>query len=161
MLLYLIQHAEAKREDEDPQRGLTEKGFADIERIATFTEKAGIKVNQIFHSGKTRALQTAEVLANHLKPEKGISQSDGLSPMDDPFLWFKRIMDMDEDIMLVGHLPHLGRLADLLLYGDTDKGIIDFKMGCMVCLKRFDDGHWAMEWMIIPEVVKNQKMSNL
>lgn len=154
MLLFLVQHAEAKREEEDPQRGLTEKGFQDIEMVASFVEKAGIKVSRIFHSGKKRALQTAEVFERHLNPERGVSQSEGLSPMDDPFMWFKRIMDMDEDIMLVGHLPHLGRLSDLLLYGDTDKGIIDFKMGGIVCLKRFEDGHWAIEWMIIPEVVK-------
>jgi len=61
---------------------------------------------------------------------------------------------MKEDTMLVGHLPHLGRLASLLLSGDKEKGIIDFKMGGIVCLKRFDDGHWAIEWMIIPEVIK-------
>jgi phosphohistidine phosphatase SixA len=29
MFIYLIQHAEAKREEEDPERGLTEKGFMD------------------------------------------------------------------------------------------------------------------------------------
>ncbi|GAB4541006.1 MAG: phosphohistidine phosphatase SixA [Thermodesulfovibrionia bacterium] len=154
MLLYIIQHAEAKREEEDPRRGLTDRGFDDIERVAVFAEKAGIRVGRIFHSGKMRALQTAEVLAHHLRPEDGVSQAEGLSPMDDPFIWFKRIMDMDEDVMLVGHLPHLARLADLLLYGDTDKGIIDFRMGCMLCLKRFDDGHWAVEWMVIPEVIR-------
>jgi len=154
MLLYLVQHAEAKREEEDPQRGLTDKGFGDIERTASFAKGAGICVSQIFHSGKTRAIQTAEVLSRHLNPDKGVSQTDGLAPMDDPFIWFKRTMDMDDDIMLVGHLPHLARLADLLLYGDTDKGLIDFKMGCILALKRSDDGNWSVQWMVIPEVVR-------
>jgi phosphohistidine phosphatase len=153
MFLYLVQHAEAKREEEDPQRGLTEKGLSDIEKTASFAERAGVNVSRIFHSGKTRALQTADVLSRHLKPQKGISQSDGLAPMDDPYLWFKRTMDMDEDVMLVGHLPHLARLADLLLYGDTDKGIIDFRMGCIVCLKRADDGSWSIQWMVTPEIM--------
>jgi phosphohistidine phosphatase len=154
MLLYLVQHAEAKSEEEDPQRGLTDRGLADIEGVASFAERVGVKVSQIFHSGKTRALQTAEVLSRHLRPEKGISQTDGLAPMDDPFIWFKRTMDMDEDIMLVGHLPHLARLADLLLYGDTDKGIVDFRMGCILALKRADDGSWSVQWMVTPEVAK-------
>jgi phosphohistidine phosphatase len=150
MLLYLVQHAEAKREEEDPQRGLTEKGIQDIRKVAANAEKLNIKVNQIFHSGKTRALQTSQVLADHLKPEKGISEADGLTPLDDPQIWFERISKMDEDTMLVGHLPHLGRLASLLLCGDMDKAAVDFKMGGIVCLKKFEDGHWSLEWMIIP-----------
>jgi len=154
MLLYLVQHAEAKTEEEDPQRGLTDRGLEDIERTAFFAERAGVGVTRIFHSGKTRALQTAEVLSRHLRPQRGVHQSDGLAPMDDPYFWFKRTMDMDEDIMLVGHLPHLGKLADLLLYGDTDKSIVDFRMGCIVCLRRADDGGWSVQWMVTPEVVK-------
>jgi len=30
---------------------------------------------------------------------------------------------------------------------------VDFKMGGIVCLRRFDDGRWAIEWMIVPEMV--------
>ena len=30
MFLYLVQHAEAKREEEDPQRPLSEKGIKDL-----------------------------------------------------------------------------------------------------------------------------------
>lgn len=152
MLLYLIQHAEAKREEEDPLRGLTNKGFQDIKNVAPYAAKLNIKLSQIFHSGKTRALQTAQVLADHLRPEKGIAETDGLAPMDEPEIWAEHIQKMDEDIMLVGHLPHLGRLTSLLLCGDKERGIVDFKMAGIVCLKKFEDGHWAVEWMIIPEV---------
>jgi len=154
MLLYLIQHAEAKREEEDPQRGLTDKGHQDIKKVANYVAKLDIKISEIFHSGKTRALQTAEVLAQCLKSEKGITQTDGLAPLDDPQIWFERVSEIKEDIMLVGHLPHLGKLASLLLSGDKDKNIINFKMGGIVCLKRLEDGNWSVEWMIIPEVVK-------
>jgi len=154
MFLYLVQHAEAKREEEDPQRGLTEKGLQDIRKVAVYAERLNIKPTQIFHSGKTRALQTAQVLADHLRPEKGVSETDGLAPLDDPKVWFERLSRITEDIILVGHLPHLGRLSGLLLCGDKEKGIVDFKMGGIVCLKRFEDGHWAVEWMIVPEIVK-------
>ncbi|OGW41686.1 MAG: hypothetical protein A2010_09770 [Nitrospirae bacterium GWD2_57_9] len=74
--------------------------------------------------------------------------------MDDPALWALRILGMGEDIMLVGHLPYMARLAGLLLCGDTEKMCVDFKMGGIVCLKRFDDGRWAVEWMIVPEMVR-------
>lgn len=154
MFLYLVQHAEAKKEEEDPLRGLSEKGLQDIKKVASYAEKLNIKITLIFHSGKKRALQTAEVLAEHLRSEKGISEADGLAPLDNPQIWFGRISKIDEDTMLAGHLPHLGRLAALLLCGDKEKNVVDFKMGGIVCLKRFEDGRWSLEWMIIPEVIK-------
>lgn len=153
MLLYLVQHAEAKREEEDPERGLTDKGFKDIARTAAYAKKLGITVNAIHHSGKKRAMQTAQILADQLKPEKGVAETDSLAPMDDPAIWDNRVAEMNEDIMLVGHLPSLARLASLLLCGDKEKGIVDFKMAGIVRLKRFDDGRWAVEWMLVPEMI--------
>jgi phosphohistidine phosphatase len=60
---------------------------------------------------------------------------------------------MDKDVMLVGHLPHLARLAALLLTGDMAKNVINFKMAGLVCLGRRTGGPWALEWMIIPELI--------
>ena len=71
MLLYLVQHAEAKKEEEDRSRGLTDKGYRDIARSAVYAQKLGVRVSVIYHSGKKRAAQTAQVLADYLKPEKG------------------------------------------------------------------------------------------
>jgi phosphohistidine phosphatase len=153
MFLYLVQHGEAKREEDDPQRGLTDKGFRDVARTAVHAQKLGLTLSTIHHSGKTRTLQTAQILADYLKPGKGSSPADALAPMDDPAVWAARIAGMNEGVMLVGHLPYLARLAGLLLCGDKEKTLIDFKMGGIVCLKRFDDGLWAVEWMIVPELV--------
>ncbi len=153
MYLYLVQHGEAKKEEEDPARGLTNKGVQDVQKSADFARKLGLKISRIFHSGKTRAQQTMEIMAGQLKPEKGIAQTDSLAPMDDPAIWAKRIADMNEDIMLVGHLPYMGKLAALLLCGDKEKTFVDFKMGGIACLKRLDDGRWALEWMVLPELL--------
>ncbi len=152
MLLYLVQHGEAKKEEEDPERGLTDKGFKDVARSAIYARKTGLRVAAIHHSGKRRALQTAQVLADQLKPEKGSVRADGLAPLDDPGAWAGRLAGMEEDVMLVGHLPHLARLAGLLLCGDREKTFVDFKMAGIVCLKRQDDGRWALEWMVVPEM---------
>lgn len=153
MLLYLVQHAEAKREEEDPARGLTDKGRRDIGKVSDFVKKAGVKISRVFHSGKTRALQTAQILAGDLKPENGVSETDTLAPMDDPQIWFSRLSQMDENTALVGHLPHLGKLASLLLCSGEDKSPVDFKMGGIVCFKRVDDDHWVLQWMVVPEII--------
>jgi phosphohistidine phosphatase len=107
----------------------------------------------IFHSSKLRAKQTAEVLSEHLNPAKGVSEVDGLAPLDDPAIWAQRLKDIPEDVILVGHLPHLDKLASLLLCGDKDKNIISYKMAGIVCLERTDTESYALQWMVTPEVV--------
>jgi phosphohistidine phosphatase len=57
-------------------------------------------------------------------------------------------------MVLVGHLPHLARLAALLTCGNQESGVINFKMAGMVCLRRMDAGRWAVEWMLIPELIR-------
>jgi phosphohistidine phosphatase len=153
MFLYLVQHAQALPEDVDPSRSLSEKGIEDVKKVAGFISRLDIKPQKIFHSGKMRALQTAQIIAEHLKIEDTISQTDGLAPMDDPEIWFKRLKNIQEDTMLVGHLPHLGKLCGLLLCGSDERTPVAFKMGGIVCLKS-SGGVWAVEWMIIPEVMK-------
>jgi phosphohistidine phosphatase len=153
MLLYLVQHAEAKSEAEDPTRDLTEKGKLDIEAVAHHVKRLHVQVSQILHSGKARAKSTATILGNHLQPSGGISEAPGLAPMDAPEIWAKRIAKMDEDIMLVGHLPHLGRLAALLMSGDKERKVVNFQMGGAVRLQLMEAGQWALDWMIVPNII--------
>jgi phosphohistidine phosphatase len=154
MFLYLVQHAEALSKEADASRSLSEKGIEDIKKVAGYLSGLRIKVEMICHSGKMRALQTAQVLAEHLNFLKDLSYTDGLAPMDHPKMWYDRLSHMNENMILVGHLPHLGQLASLILCGNAEKKLIDFKMGGVVCLKRLEDGKWAVEWMIIPEMIK-------
>ncbi len=154
MFLYLVQHGEAKREDEDPLRPLSEKGRADIHKMALYISKTELKVDRIFHSTKLRAKQTADVLFESLNPGNGISETKGLNPLDEPEIWAYRLEDIPDNVMIVGHLPHLARLCGLLLCGDKEKNVVDFKMGGIVCLKKFDEAQWSVEWMFIPEVIR-------
>jgi phosphohistidine phosphatase len=153
MFLYLVQHAGAKREEDDPARYLTEKGRRDIESIAHHMKRLHVLVRQIFHSDKTRAQNTAKVLARYLQPPAGVSEASGLAPLDDPEIWASRIAKMDEDILLVGDLPHLGRLATLLMSGDKERSVINFQMGGVVRLRRMEAGQWAVDWMVVPEII--------
>lgn len=153
MLLYLVQHGDAKREEEDPSRPLSDKGIEDVKRVASYISRLNIEVEEVLHSGKLRAKQTAELVAGNLRMAKGASETNGLAPLDDPRLWAERLKAKTNPLMLVGHLPHLGRLSSLLLCGDKEKNIIAFKMGGIVCLKRDDAGTWSLQWMITPEIL--------
>ncbi len=154
MRLYLVQHAEAKGEEEDPQRSLTEGGRRDVSRVSRFiAENAEVRVGRILHSGKTRARQTAEVFAKRLRLAVEVQQQDGLAPLDDPKVIAGKLADLSEDVMIVGHLPHLSKLASFLLCGDEGKRAVEFRMGGVVSLARDDSGVWSVEWMLTPDIV--------
>lgn len=154
MFLYLVQHAEAYPAEADPSRSLSEKGISDITRVAEYVAQLNVSVHQIIHSGKLRAFQTAQVLADHVIVDMQVLESDGLLPMDDPVTWYDRIAGMNNDIMLVGHLPYLAKLSGLLICGNKDKGAVNFEMSCLVCMKRSDEGIWAVEWIVKPEMIR-------
>ena len=154
MNLYLVQHAEPKKEEEDPQRPLSEKGWNDIRKVTVFiAEHLNVKVHAIYHSGKTRARQTAETLAGHLNPPRETSQAEGLEPLAEPAAWVRRLDETKEDIMLVGHLPHLSKLSAYLLCQDETKKIVDFQMGGILCLRRDESGVWSIQWMLVPQMI--------
>jgi phosphohistidine phosphatase len=50
-------------------------------------------------------------------------------------------------------MPHLGKLAGLLLCGEADKKVISFKTACVVCLERDDKAVWSLRWMITPGII--------
>ncbi len=152
MVIYLVQHAEAKREEEDPARDLTAKGRRDVQKVAEYLGRLNLPLSRILHSGKTRAASTAGLLAASLHPARGVAADEGLAPLDNPEIWAARLAVQSEDIMLVGHLPHLAKLAARLLTGDPQKNVVNFQMGGVVCLRRENEA-WAVDWMIIPELI--------
>lgn len=155
MNLYLVQHGESKSKEEDPDRSLTETGQENIKRVALFaSENLNIRLKSIMHSGKTRAQQTADVLSQHLNPIEGTAVADGLQPLDDPSIWADHLKQIDDDIMLVGHLPHLSKLASLLVCSNADCEIIRFRNAGIVSLGKDDSGNWSVSWILIPEMIR-------
>ncbi|MCJ7812157.1 hypothetical protein MUP95_02405, partial [bacterium] len=111
------------------------------------TKEYHSRVKCIMHSGKLRAQQTAEVLAEFINPFEGIQEAKGLNPFDEPLLWVERLADPEEDLMLVGHLPHLSRLSSYLLCQHEEEKIINYQMGSVVCLERDESSNWSIQWI--------------
>ena len=151
MNLYLVRHATAMSEFEDPLRGLSDEGMAEIEAVAAVVASSGAKPTRILQSGKKRAFETARVLARHLRFETEVEEAEGLEPMDLTEPWLDRIDSLDEDLMLVGHMPYMGKLAALLLTGNKERDFIDFVTATVLCLKRGGRGAWYIGWMVTPE----------
>ena len=153
MEVYLVQHGEAKSEAEDPERPLTDKGRREVELTAGQISAAGIKAAEILHSGKLRARQTAEILAKYLSPSPTVKEEKGLAPLDDPQKAKNVIEQADKPLMIVGHLPHLSKLASLLISGSAEKEVVKFRMGGIVCLEK-GEGNWLVKWALTPEILQ-------
>jgi phosphohistidine phosphatase len=153
MRLYLVQHAKYVSEERDPKKPLSEVGRQTTDKMAKFLSRnVDLDLDQIFHSGKLRAQQTAEIIASCLLPE-GVIADEDLTPLTDPDIWKGKLEKFDGNIMLVGHLPHLSRLASSLLIGDETRELISFQMGGVVCLEENEEGHWILKWMVLPDML--------
>jgi phosphohistidine phosphatase len=153
MKLYLVQHGAAKSESEDPARPLTEEGRQTVERVAEFLAARSIRIDRVEHSDKLRARQTAEILAARLRPAEGPLQVAGLAPNDDVEPTRARLMEASGSLMLVGHLPHLGRLVSRLLGLDANRPMVQFQMGGVVHLERDAARTWIVRWVLPPDLV--------
>lgn len=156
MKLYLVQHGKAKDKQEDPDRPLTNEGVRDVRKVGEFLAQNGKpQLDGIYHSGKARARETAETFAEYLPPGRGVLESDDLSPLDDPAIWKDRLMQAGENLMLVGHLPYMSKIAALLLCGDAEQNVVDFHKGGVVCLgmEEGDEAVWSLCWAVTPELL--------
>ena len=148
--LYLLRHGEAKPKDEDPERGLTDAGRSDVTRMAVWAAATGIQIDEIRHSGKLRAQQTAEIFAEHL----GIQAvaAPGLAPKDDVTVIAGAIEQEQGVVMLAGHLPFLERLAALLITGNSESKVLTLEASALLELTKTDDG-WKATCLMQPRLL--------
>lgn len=152
MALYLIQHGKSLPKDQDPDQGLSEEGITETERMARLAQDYAVRVSQIRHSVKTRARQTAEILADALKPQNDIQEISGIKPMDDVAACATKI-DPDENVMLVGHLPFMERITSYLITGSIDQPVIKFQNSGIVCLDKDPETQsWFIKWTLMPNI---------
>jgi phosphohistidine phosphatase len=151
MEVYLVQHAQAIAKQEDARRPLTEQGRRSAAAVAAACGRLGFTVHQIRHSGKTRAQQTAAILAETLSPPGGVVQASGLGPRDNVEPVAHGLEASENPVLLVGHLPFMERLAAYLLTGDPGRTVVEFTNAGIVCLSR-EGGRWKVRWILTPQM---------
>lgn len=150
MLLYLVRHGKAEAGDDDAARRLTGEGRESVRRVARRLAKAGVRVDTIEHSGLARARETAGLLARRLGG--AVENASDLGPMDDVALTAERLVESGgPDLMLVGHLPFMERMAAYLLAGDPDAQMLHFRAAAVCCLSS-SGARWTLEWFLSPEL---------
>jgi len=150
MTLYLVQHGQSLTKEIDPNRALSSEGRKEIVKVAKFASNERIKISTIYHSGKLRASQTAELFSEHLKIDN-IEELNGLSPLDDVKSFVDTFHFTDKS-MIIGHLPFMNHLTSLLITGDQNKSVIQFQNAGIICLDQDETNHWFIKWTIMPVI---------
>ena len=158
MRLFLLRHAEAAPGIPDAERALTERGRGQVVRLAEALDWSCLDdVRKVEHSGLVRARQTAEDLVRHASLKSSLAILPGLRPMDEPRLILRDLATCREDRLLVGHNPHLARLAGLLLGGGAVEVAIRLRKCGFLALERGEVGtkekpfgRWRLLWLMSP-----------
>lgn len=64
--VYFVQHGIAHPKDVDEKRPLSEAGSSEVCKVVAYLKNHEVCIVKIFHSGKLRARQTAEIFAQLL-----------------------------------------------------------------------------------------------
>ena len=150
MMLFLVQHGESVPKEIDEDRPLSDAGTEDVERMAERLGAAGVKVARVAHSGKTRAKQTAQLLASAVCVGSSPVMLAGLAPLDPVVGIAAQAGKWTDDTLLAGHQPFMSKLAAYLLCGDEEGVRIGFVPGTAVCLERDQEGSWSLSSMSKP-----------
>ncbi|MBC2594283.1 phosphohistidine phosphatase SixA [Ruficoccus amylovorans] len=161
MRLYLLRHAEAENTAPDETRELTAKGEKTLRKLCqTLKPEEFDGVRKLCHSPLTRAVQTARLFKDFLKLSQPLQERAGLRPEDNPFVWLRELAEDEDDLMFIGHNPHLSILADALMLQSREGGLITFRKAGLLCLRRLCPpsralpyGEWTLEWFIVPRVL--------
>lgn len=152
MSLLLVQHGKSLPKEMDPDQGLSPEGRLEVERIAELAAAQGVHVAKILHSGKKRAEETALIFASTLRPDLGVFQRNGMNPLDDVTKMAAELKSAD-NLMLVGHLPFMERLAGFLITGSSDRLVIKFQNAGIVCLEQDPaSSSWFIKWTLMPRI---------
>jgi phosphohistidine phosphatase len=144
MRLYLVQHGDAVSKDVDPDRPLSDQGRADIKRLAAWLSGQNVRVAQILHSGKNRALETAELLRPLLESSDQIFERQGLAPNDSPEAFLRQLKDPKKDTLIAGHMPFVARTVSQALTGAPDRQLVEFLPGSVAGIERSDRATWHL-----------------
>jgi phosphohistidine phosphatase len=148
LILYLVHHGDAVGPEIDPRRPLSDGGRQASEQVAAEAATRGARPAVVWHSGKLRARQTAEIFWRACNALAECSATRDLQPADLPGWMADRLRGEPRDVMIVGHFPHLPLLLTNLL-GNRDESAGRFPPHGVVALSTSDEGQtWTELWRI-------------
>lgn len=153
MELYLMQHGSCLSKEIDPDQPLSPVGREQVLLSAAAVRALGLGFDRIVTSPKTRALQTAQAVAEAVGyPEENILVTEDVKAMAPPERAAALLATLGAGSVLVaGHLPNLAELASHLM-ATTEKVRIDVQnAGLMrLDLKTLPTHSAVLRWYLTP-----------
>ena len=154
MKIYLVRHGEYVLNDMQTAGALSENGIAQITKLAEFIHPLDLHVSNILHSNKTRAIQTAEILAKAFRSDEPPQVFSGLNPEDQVDPVIDDVRNWGSDVALVGHLPFMSRFLSRLIVDEETKEIVTFHTGTIVCVEGDPISNWSIKWVLTPSLLR-------
>lgn len=119
----------------DAERPLTDRGAKRTAQVASGLKWLDVQPTHVFSSPLVRAVETAEILHGSLRVKTKIQTVEELLPdaPPDQLLSLFRDLPSESCVLCVGHEPHLGLAASVMLVGKPSTSF-QFKKagGCLI-----------------------------
>ncbi len=152
MNLYLVQHGKSFTKKEDPEKSLTEKGIEITKAMAELFKEKKIPLSKIIYSKKKRAAQTAMIFNETMQNKIQMESSEKIYPKSS-IKEFSDNAKLEENTMIIGHLPFMEEFISYLVVGEKDRRIIKFQNSCIICLEITENKKESyIKWALMPEI---------
>lgn len=152
MLLYIARHANANQGYDDNSRVLSPQGIQDAKKIRNFLDERKISFDYCVSSPLIRASQTLDILRGNCQSETLEALRPGASPTK-----FMSVIPKDNtNVLLVGHMPDVGRFVSFLISGGTLElqiGMSTCSIACVQVEKLPLTSPGNLLWLVSPESV--------
>ena len=139
---------------DEHSRPLTKEGVTKTEQAVEGLKRIGVEPTHLLCSPLTRTKQTAEICKAILPIQSEIVLTPELVYDQSPMLLFPILQTLPSEaiVMCVGHEPHLGQTAALMLFGNHSPSLSFEKAGSALIAFHTNAtlGQGILEWWIPP-----------
>jgi len=139
---------------DEHSRPLTKEGFTKTEQAIEGLKRIGVEPTHLLCSPLTRTQQTAAIAKNILAVQAEIEITPQLVYDQSPMVLFPILQTLPPEavVMCVGHEPHLGQTAALMLFGNHSPSLSFKKAGSALIAfhKNAIIGQGMLEWWLPP-----------
>jgi len=156
MLIYFLRHGEAVTTGDDWSRTLTTEGANRIRAEAAVLKALDVRPDAIFTSPLPRAVQTAEIVAEILSPDRSVQTREELAPgasLGD-LQHVLSGLEGDGSVLVVGHEPDLSSIVAALIASGSAR--IELKKGGLALVESdvpVGPGSGKLRWLVEPALL--------
>ena len=160
----LLRHGIAVEREEwkgpDADRPLTERGAKRVAQVAAGLSRLDVQPTHVLSSPLVRAIETAKIAHRSLQVRPAVQIVDALVPNAPPDRLLSILHDLPPQscVLCVGHEPHLGLVASVLLAGRPSQAFPFKKAGaCLIELSApVKPGRGVLRWWLPPGQLRDR-----